>query len=87
MPVDEVGTGVGYFDLSSRYLEEEFFEGEYSKCVGLPRATRFAGFGSAGGEEYSSKAGKRAGLGADRLTPATGGRSTTDLRGELFILS
>ena len=57
-PVEEVGTGVGYF--WTLFLP-----------FGDSRATRLAGRGREGDED-TSKAGSSDGAGAGRLTPATG---------------
>ena len=69
MPVEDVGMGVGYFNLSLGWWEEGL-SGERSE--GEARATRFAGRGRGGGDElYGSNAGSSEGPGAGRLTPAT----------------
>lgn len=80
MPVEEVGTGVGYFDFPLPYLIGEYL-GE-QLCPGEARATRLAGRGSDGDEDGTgSKAGSKVGAdSAGRLTPATEGRSANALR-------
>ena len=79
MPVDEVGTGVGYFDFALPYFRGEYLGTAFSS--GDARATRFAGRGSEG-EDSGSKAGRREGKAdsADLLMPATGGRAVNALR-------
>jgi hypothetical protein len=67
IPVEEVGTGVGYLDLGSTYLAGTYCGRESSS--GDERAKRFAARGSEGGEDSGSKAGSSAGL----FTPAMGG--------------
>lgn len=80
IPVDDVGTGVGYLERSSvRIPANGALDGE---VWGDSRATRFAGRGSGGEDESGSKAGSRAGTSeAGRFTPATDGTSPLDERG------
>lgn len=79
IPVEEVGTGVGYFDLPLLYFWGESLGTQFSSREA--RATRFAGRGS-DGEEIGSNAGSKVGVesSAGRLTPATGGKSINALR-------
>ena len=83
MPVEEVGTGVGYLCFPSRYLSGERLIPERE---GDSHATRFNGRGSGGDEEYGSNAGSKEGTGAERLTPALGETSTFVLAGETVIV-
>lgn len=71
IPVDEVGTGVGYFCFL------------LPRCGGDLQAMRLAGRGKVG-EEKGSKAGKREGAG--RLTPATCEEEDRWLEGEESML-
>jgi len=64
IPVEDVGTGVGYFWLAA-------------VCsIGETRAWRFTGRGRPGEEENGSNAGSNEGAGAGRFTPATGDTRT-----------
>lgn len=83
-PVDEVGTGVGYFCLALRYLVGHVLVGERS--LEDSRATRFTARGSAGDDEYGSNAGSNDGTGAGRLTPTTEGTGVPVLRGGEFMV-
>ena len=85
IPVEEVGTGVGYFCLSLRYFAGEYLLGDL--FVGdVLRATRFTGRGSGGDDEYGSKAGNNAGTGAGRLTPTIEGTCVVVLLGEEKVI-
>lgn len=85
MPIEDVGTGVGYCALAALRclgwldLVEEHLVGVTS------RATRFAALGRGGDEEYISKAGSSDGTGAGLLTPATGDVLPMVLCGDVSI--
>ena len=83
MPVDEVGTGVGYLCFSVPYLGEDRLG---LGRVGELHATLFNGRGRGGDDEYGSNAGSREGVGAGRLTPAVEDTSTFVLWGEIAIV-
>ena len=74
IPVEEVGTGVGYF-----WLEGTFSDGK-------TRAWRFAGRGKPGEEENGSNGGNNDGVGAGRFTPATGDTGPVARFGVDFIM-
>ena len=84
IPVEEVGTGVGYLCFSLRNFNGEYFFGE--QRVGELLRTRFAGLGSGGDDEYGSNAGRRVGIGADRLTPTIDCIAPPDLLAEGVIV-
>lgn len=84
IPVEDVGTGVGYLCLALRNVVGDDLVGESS--LGDSRATRLTARGSGGEEEYGSKAGSNDGTGAGRLTPTMEGTGTALLRGEGSIV-
>ena len=84
MPVDEVGTGVGYLCFSATCLGEDRLR---LGRVGDSHATLFNGRGSGGDDEYGSNAGSREGVGAGRLTPAVGDTSIFVLGEEIAIVA
>ena len=86
MPVEDVGTGVGYWNLPLPYLvggenlDKRFSSGD--------ARTRLAGRGNTGEEDTGSNAGKRIGVDSTgRFTPAAGGRGVNALRGDTSISS
>ena len=84
MPVDEVGTGVGYLCFSVPYLGEDRLG---LGRVGELHATLFNGRGRGGEDEYGSNAGSSEGVEAGRLIPAVEGTSTFALGEEIAIVA
>lgn len=74
IPVEEVGTGVGYFWSEATFSESE------------TRTWRLAGRGKPGEEENGSNGGSNDGVGAERFTPATGDTWPVALFGVDFML-